>query len=156
MALAIRYASSRNYSVSETKILGLSALLHDVGKTKADTDLLLAPRKLNDGEFAKIKSHTIQGYNILRRCKFANPEIRLSALQHHEKLDGSGYPNGLTQISKFARIIGLLDSFEALTNDERPYRDAMIPYNALDLIQKEVNAGKFDKDIYAKFIHSLL
>jgi HD-GYP domain-containing protein (c-di-GMP phosphodiesterase class II) len=92
----------------------------------------------------------------LKRCRFSNPEVKLTALQHHEKLDGSGYPSGLTQISEIAQIISILDCFEALTNDDRPYRDAMIPYKALDLIQKDVIDGKLDKDIYAKFIYSLL
>ena len=156
MALAIRYAISRRYNKTKTKLLGLCALLHDVGKTKTDQDILTAPRKLSDEEFAKIKSHPLQGYNLLKRCKFSNPEIRLTALQHHERLDGSGYPSGLTNISEIAEIISILDCFEALTNDDRPYRDSMIPYNALDLIQKEVIAGKFDKNIYAKFLYSLL
>jgi len=156
MALAIRYAISRRYDKTKTKLLGLCALLHDVGKTRTDEDILTAPRKLSDEDFAKIKSHPIQGYNLLQRCKFPNPEVKLTALQHHEKLDGSGYPSGLTQISKFAQIISILDCFEALTNDERPYRDSMIPYKALDLIQKDVIDGKLDKDIYAKFIYSLL
>ena len=156
MALAIRYAISRRYSKSQTKLLGLCALLHDVGKTRTDLNILTSPRKLSDDEFAKIKSHPIQGYNLLKRCKFSNPEVKLTALQHHEKLDGSGYPSGLTQISKFAQIISILDCFEALTNDDRPYRDSMIPFNALDLIQKDVSNGKFDKDVYAKFLYSLL
>ena len=155
MALAIRYATSQGYNKTDTKLLGLSALLHDVGKTRTDHNILTSQRKLSDEEFTKIKFHPTQGYNILNRCKFANPEIKLCALQHHEKLDGSGYPDGLTQISKVARIVSIIDCFEALTNDERPYRDSMIPYGALDLIKKEVNAGKFDRDIYAKFILSL-
>ncbi len=156
MALAIRYAISQRYNKIQTKLLGLCALLHDVGKTKTDQEILKAPRKLSDEEFAKIKSHPTQGYNLLKRCKFSNPEVKLTALQHHEKLDGSGYPSGLTQLSDFSRIISILDCFEALTNDERPYRDSMIPFKALDLIQKDVIAGKLDKDIFAKFIYSLL
>jgi putative nucleotidyltransferase with HDIG domain len=156
MALAIRYAISRRYNKTKTKLLGLCALLHDIGKTRTNEDILTAPQKLSDEDFAKIKSHPIQGYNILKRCKFPNPEVKLTALQHHEKLDGSGYPNGLTQISELSQIISILDCFEALTNDERPYRDSMIPYKALDLIQKDVIDGKLDKDIYAKFIYSLL
>ena len=155
MALAIRYAISRRYNKTKTKLLALCALLHDIGKTKTNEEILTAPRKLSDEDFAKIKSHPIQGYNLLNRCKFPNPEVKLTALQHHEKLDGSGYPSGLTQISEFSQIISILDCFEALTNDERPYRDSMIPFKALDLIQKEVMAGKYDKDIYAKFIYSL-
>jgi len=156
MALAIRYAISRRYNKTKTKLLGLCALLHDIGKTRTDGDILTAPRKLSDEDFAKIKSHPIQGYNLLKRCRFPNPEVKLTALQHHEKLDGSGYPSGLTQISEISQIISILDCFEALTNDERPYRDSMIPYNALDLIKKDVIDGKLDKDIYAKFIYSLL
>ncbi len=156
MALAIRYAISQRFNKIQTKLLGLCALLHDVGKTKTDQEILKAPRKLSDEEFAKIKSHPTQGYNLLKRCKFSNPEVKLTALQHHEKLDGSGYPSGLTQLSDFSRIISILDCFEALTNDERPYRDSMIPFKALDLIQKDVIAGKLDKDIFAKFIYSLL
>ena len=155
MALAIQYAISRKYDKSKIKLMAMCGLLHDVGKTKTNDDILTATQKLSESEFAKIKYHPIQGYNLLKRCKFANPEIKLTALQHHERLDGSGYPNGLTHISEFAQIISILDSFEALTNDERPYRDSMIPYNALDLIQKEVVAGKFHKDIYAKFLYSL-
>jgi putative nucleotidyltransferase with HDIG domain len=155
MALAIRYAISRNFNKTDTKLLGLCALLHDVGKTKTDNDILTATRKLSDEEFAKIKFHPIQGYNLLKRCKFSTPEVKLTALEHHEKLDGSGYPNGSTHISEFARTISILDCFEALTNDDRPYRDSMIPYKALDLIQKDVIDGKLDKDIYAKFIYSL-
>ena len=156
MALAIRYAISRRYNKTKTKLLGLCALLHDIGKTKTNEEILTAPRKLSDEDFAKIKSHPVQGYNLLKRCKFPNPEVKLTALQHHEKLDGSGYPSGLTQISEFSQIISILDCFEALTNDERPYRDSMIPYKALDLIQKDVINGKFAKDIYAKFIYSLM
>jgi putative nucleotidyltransferase with HDIG domain len=155
MALAIQYATSRKYDKSKIKLLAMCALLHDVGKTKTDSVILTATQKLSDAEFAKIKFHPIQGYNLLKRCKFSDPELKLTALQHHERLDGSGYPNGLTHLSEFAQIISLLDSFEALTKDERPYRDSMIPYNALDLIKKEVIAGKFDKDIYAKFLYSL-
>jgi len=156
MALAIRYAISRKYNKTKTKLLGLCALLHDIGKTKTDEEILTAPRKLSDEDFTKIKSHPVQGYNLLKRCKFTNPEVKLTALQHHEKLDGSGYPSGLTQISEFSQIISILDCFEALTNDERPYRDSMIPYKALDLIQKDVMDGKLAKDIYAKFIYSLV
>jgi putative nucleotidyltransferase with HDIG domain len=67
MALAIRYAISRRYNKTKTKLLGLCALLHDIGKTKTNEDILTAPRKLSDEDFAKIKSHPIQGYNLARR-----------------------------------------------------------------------------------------
>jgi putative nucleotidyltransferase with HDIG domain len=156
MALVIGYASHENYSLAEKKILGLCALLHDVGKAKIDSEILTAPRKLTDDEFDKMKSHTTIGYQILSSCKFENPDIKRSALQHHEKIDGSGYPKGLNHISKIAQIIGIIDCYEALTNDDRPYRSAMDPLKALTIIKDDVIAGKFNKIIFEKFCYSLI
>jgi HD-GYP domain-containing protein (c-di-GMP phosphodiesterase class II) len=156
MALVLAYASAKHCSITEKRILGLSALLHDVGKTKIDCELLTAPRKLNDKEFKNIQSHTSMGYAIINRCKFAYPEIKNTALQHHEKCDGSGYPNGVTHISETAQIVGLIDCYEALTNDDRPYRDAMVPFKALTLIKEEVLAGKLSRNVFREFIYSLI
>lgn len=156
MALAIGYASHENYSLVDKKILALGALLHDVGKAKVDSEILSAPRKLTPDEFDKIKSHTTVGYQILNGCKFSNPDIKLSALQHHEKIDGSGYPMGLDHISKIPQIVGLIDCYEALTNDDRPYRSAMEPFKALTIIKDDVVAGKFSRRIFEKFCYSLI
>ena len=156
MAFALGFASYLNCSPEQAKVLGLGALLHDVGKTKMDPKLLTAPRKLSDEEFEEIKRHTIIGFEILKECKFAHRDISLTALEHHEKLDGSGYPNGKHRISQQAKIIGIIDCYEALTTDDRPYREAMGPFDTLDdIIGREVKAGKFDKDIYVEFIKSL-
>jgi len=156
MALVLSYAVYEDFALSQQKTMGLCALLHDVGKTKINTDLLVAPRRLTDEEFLEIQRHTTMGFNILSNCKFESREIKLTALQHHEKLDGSGYPNQLTQIQEMSKIIGFIDCYEALTNDDRPYRSAMDPLKALMLIKKDVEAGKFDKRIFEKFAHSLL
>ena len=156
MALVIGYASYENNSLAEIKKLGLAALLHDVGKAKIASEILAAPRRLSDVEFTKMKSHTTLGYQILRGCRFASPDIELSALQHHEKIDGNGYPHGIIHISKAAQIIGLVDCYEALTNEERPYRQAMKPLEALKLIKDDVEQGKFNRKIYEKFCYSLI
>lgn len=156
MALVLGYATFADFSLSQQKVLGLAALLHDVGKTKINTGLLTAPRKLTDDEFSEIQRHTTTGFNILSKCNFKDNEIKLAALQHHEKLDGSGYPNGLTRTSEVSQIIAFIDCYEALTNDDRPYRNAMDPLKALMLIKKDVEAGKFDKEIFEKFAYSLL
>jgi putative nucleotidyltransferase with HDIG domain len=156
MALVIGYASCENYSLADKKKLGLAALLHDVGKAKIVSEILLAPRKLTDDEFDKMKSHTTIGYRILSNCKFSNSDIKLTALQHHEKIDGSGYPKGLHHISKTAQIIGLIDCYEALTTDDRPYRSSMDPLKALTIIQNDLKSGKFDRRIFEKFCYSLL
>lgn len=156
MALVLGYAGYINCSLEQKKVLGLSALLHDVGKTRINTELLTAPRRLTDEEFLEIQRHTVLGYNTLNNCKFESKDIKIAALQHHEKLDGSGYPNRLTQISEAAQIIGFIDCYEALTNDDRPYRSALDPLKALKLIKKDVEAGKFSKKIFEKFAYSLL
>ena len=156
MAFALSFAFSLNYSQAEAKMLGLSALLHDVGKTKINKEILTAPRKLTDEEFEEIKSHTIIGYNILRNCKFNDRDISLSALEHHERLDGSGYPNNKTKINQTAQIIGIIDCYEALTNDDRPYRRSMEAFNTLNqIIGKDVKSGKFSKNLYSKLVRSL-
>jgi len=156
MAIVLGYANFIDCSLYEKKILGLSALLHDVGKTKINTDLLTAPRKLTDEEFNEIKQHTTKGYEILSKCNFGYKEIALTALQHHEKLDGSGYPQGITSIEKTAQIVGFIDCYEALTNDDRPYRNAMSPFKTLKLIKQDVESDKFSRNLFETFAHSLL
>ena len=130
-------------------------MLHDVGKTKVDPEILTAPRKLTREEFEQMQSHSLIGYNILKACNFMFKEIRISALEHHEKLDRSGYPNGKGNLSDISQIIGIIDCYEALTNDDRPYRSAMAPYYALNIIKKDVVEGKFRKEVFEKFTYSL-
>ena len=76
-------------------------------------------------------------------------------MEHHEKLDKSGYPNGKGNMSDISQIIGIIDCYEALTNDDRPYRSAMAPYDALNIIKKDVVEGKFRKEVFEKFTYSL-
>ena len=156
MSLVLGYAFYVNYSLPQKKVLGLSALLHDVGKTKINTEILTSPEILTEEEFKEIQRHTIEGYNILNNCKFKDKEIKFTALHHHERLNGNGYPYGKKKISETAQTIGLIDCYEALTNDDRPYRNAMAPLNALELIKTDVEAGKFDRNIFENFAYCLL
>lgn len=155
MTFALGFGVSMNYSQPELKTLGLAALLHDVGKTKVDTEILTAPRKLTREEFKQMQSHSLIGFNILKKCKFKSKEIRITALEHHEKLDRSGYPSGKGNIADISQIIGIIDCYEALTNDDRPYRNAMAPYDALKILKKDVTEGKFRKENFEKFAYSL-
>jgi HD-GYP domain-containing protein (c-di-GMP phosphodiesterase class II) len=156
MVFALVFTSYSNFSRDDAKVLGLSALLHDVGKTKINPEIITAPRKLTEEEFDEMKSHTLKGYDILRECKFGLREISLAALEHHEKLDGSGYPNGKKKISEIAQILAIIDCYEALTCDDRPYRSKMEPYDAFkNIIEKDLKAGKFNKNIYTHFVKSL-
>ena len=156
MTFALGFAVYSKHSKSDTKTIGLAALLHDVGKTKVNLEILTAPRKLTDEEFKQMQQHTIIGYNILKKCRFDSKEICLAALDHHEKLDSSGYPNGKVKISEMSHVISIIDCYEALTNDDRPYRNAMDAYKALDLIKMDVEAGKFRKNLFEGFIRSLV
>jgi putative nucleotidyltransferase with HDIG domain len=156
MAFALAFASYNNYSQSEAKTLGLCGLLHDVGKTKIRHEILTAPRKLTDEEFEEIKTHTTVGYDILSQCEFNDKEISLCAFEHHERLDGSGYPDNKTEILPSSQIIGIIDCYEALTNDDRPYRNALEAFETLNrIIKKDVTKGKFDKVIYSQFVRAL-
>jgi putative nucleotidyltransferase with HDIG domain len=155
MAFALKFGNQMEFSKPDIKVLGLASLLHDVGKTKIDLEILTASRKLTKQEFEEIQKHCTIGHEILKVCNFKYKEIRLAALEHHEKLDKSGYPTGKTKLSYMSQIIGIIDCYEALTNDDRPYRSAMPPFDALNLIKKDVMSGKFDKSIFEKFTFSL-
>jgi len=156
MTFALGFAVYSKYPKAVTKTLGLAALLHDVGKTKVSEDILTAPRRLTDEEFRLMQQHTVIGYNILKKCRLGAKEVSRVALEHHEKLDKSGYPNGKGNISEVSQVICIIDCYEALTNDDRPYRSAMTAYDALNLIKKDVEVGKFSKPVFESFAYSLV
>ena len=155
MALTLAFSLHSQQSLESSKTMGLAALLHDVGKTQIDQGIIRANRKLTEEEFEEMKRHPTIGYKILKKCHFANQAILDGAREHHEKLDGSGYPRGISRVSVAGQIIGLVDCYEAITNDDRPYRSAMDPLEALKLVKREVEAGKFDRRLFERFARSL-
>ena len=156
MALTVGYCYYTHRSLEDTHALGLAALLHDVGKIDVDPVILTAPRRLTDDEFAQMARHPEAGAEILSQY---DGEFALAidgTLHHHLKLDGSGYPNGFAEpISEAGRIISIIDAYEALTNDERPYRTAMRPLAALNLLKADADAGRYDRAVFAEFAYSL-
>jgi len=156
MALTLGFCFYSKLSMHETKRLGLSALLHDVGKTEIPDTILKAPRKLTDKEFQMMKRHPKIGEYIIKIKSGIGGSIARGAMEHHEKLDGSGYPKGVQHISFVGQLLGIIDCYEALTNEERPYRRAMSPLDTLKLIKSDVEAGKFDRKIFEKFCYSLI
>jgi HD-GYP domain-containing protein (c-di-GMP phosphodiesterase class II) len=156
MALTLGFCFYSKFSIKEAKELGLSALMHDVGKTKIPTEILQASRKLSDEEFEIMRSHPKIGGEIIAAKKGIRKSIALGALEHHEKLDGSGYPDGSPEISFAGQLIGIIDCYEALTNEDRPYRRAMEPLAALKLIKDDVEQDKFNRNIFEKFCYSLI
>ena len=156
MALTLGFCFYSKLSLHETKHLGLSALLHDVGKTEIPDTILKAPRKLTDEEFKMMKRHPKIGEYIIKIKSGIDGGIARGALEHHEKLDGSGYPKGVRHISFVGQLLGVIDCYEALTNEERPYRRAKSPLDTLKLIKTDVEAGKFNRKIFEKFCYSLI
>jgi len=109
----------------------VSGMMHDIGKTRIHPKILYKPGKLTDEEFAEIKKHTVHGYRILEKSNLPNV-VKLAALMHHEKLDGSGYPLRITHsdIDLVAMTVAICDVYEAMTAD-RVYRAKMSPFTVI-------------------------
>jgi len=129
-------AIAQEMKLSEDKIEGIriAALVHDIGKINIPAEILSKPSKLNEMEFSLIKNHPKVGYDILRKIDFPWPVAKI-VLQHHEKIDGSGYPQGLKgeKILLEAKIIGVADMVEAMSS-HRPYRPSLGIDKALEEI----------------------
>lgn len=139
------------FSTKELEVLGLGAILHDVGKMKTPTDVLLKPGKLTAEEFEQIKKHAEDGFEMLRNVATVSLKVAHCAYQHHERLNGSGYPRGIKreEIHPYAKIIAVADVFDAVTSD-RIYRGAMLPHNGLEILF--AGAGTlFDEEIVKAF-----
>lgn len=137
----------------DLKALSFGGALHDIGKIGVPNQILNKPGKLDDSEWEIMKSHSNIGYDIGFPLK-KNLDLALKViLYHHEKMDGSGYPEGLKgdEIPVVARIVGIADIYDALTTD-RPYRKGMEKGKALEIISNEAETGKLDKKIVETLI----
>ncbi|MNI33688.1 Cyclic di-GMP phosphodiesterase response regulator RpfG [compost metagenome] len=132
--------------------VAFAGLLHDIGNTKIDPQILYTPKALTESEAEEMRMHTTYGYQQLRKTAAINEGVRLAALQHHEKMDGSGYPFRLTgeKIHIYARIVAVSDIFHAMTLNRR-YRKAQSPYLVLEQIKLEA-FGKLDPTVVQTFV----
>jgi HD-GYP domain-containing protein (c-di-GMP phosphodiesterase class II) len=139
---------------SQLADLEIAAYMHDLGKIGIRDAVLGKPGKLTEEEFNEIKEHPVFTNEFLQPINL--PEFVMdAAVHHHERLDGSGYPNGLCgrQISPFARIIAVADVFDALTS-ERPYRPAMSVENSLKILCEGIDS-KFDRQVVLALLSAL-
>jgi putative nucleotidyltransferase with HDIG domain len=136
--LAATIAKTMDLKEWTTRGIRVAGLLHDVGKLSVPAEILSKPGKLNQTEFDIIKSHSQISYNILELIEFPWP-VKEAVLQHHERLDGSGYPDGVSgdDIILEARILGVADVVEAISS-HRPYRPAL----GLEYAMKEITSKK--------------
>lgn len=142
------------YSRQDLDILTLSGLLHDIGKTTISEEILNKPSSLNEEELSAVKTHSVRGYDMLRTKNIDN-RIKLSAMMHHERCNGTGYPMGLKgdQIEPFAKIVAIADVYEAMTS-ARPYRGAICPFDVIHLFESE-GLSSFDTHFLMCFLEHL-
>jgi len=126
-------AMGNGYNRDEVMNIGLGALLHDIGKTQVSEQILKKPSSLTPEEYDLMKLHTVKGFELLKNEPNLPLSIAHCALQHHERLDGSGYPRQLQgdQISDHAKLIGIVDSYDAMTTS-RVYSSPMLPHDAME------------------------
>lgn len=131
------FAHWLKYDKKETQALTLAGLLHDIGKMMIPPEIIKKPGKLTDEEYRVIQEHPSLGYNILREQDI-DPRIAKAALQHHERCDGSGYPQALSlnHIEPFAKIVAIADVYDALTAT-RVYRGPICPLEVIGIFQTD-------------------
>lgn len=112
-------AKNMGYSQDDIYSIGVAGLLHDIGKSKVPLEILNKPAKLNDEEFKVMKNHTVFGYEIIKEKENFSQAIALAVLQHHEKMNGRGYPLGVKadKITDFAKILSVVDVYDALVTE---------------------------------------
>lgn len=132
------------------KDLGLGALLHDIGKSKVSERILNKRAPLNRAEFEIVKRHPEWGIDVVKDNSLISEDARYPIIQHHERMDGSGYPSGVVgkHIHDFGRIIAVCDVFDALTT-RRVYQDALETFTAFRVMHD--NRHEFDEKILREF-----
>ncbi len=135
--LTIMAGITLNYNRIQLRELAIGALLHDIGKVRVDKKILNKKDKLATAEYKHIQQHSEYGFNTLRSYYEIPTVSSIIAYQHHERLDGSGYPKGIRaeEIHKYARIVMVADVFDALTS-YKPYRKAYSVPHAIEIIKK--------------------
>ncbi len=148
---AVPLAESLDLSDDDLAVLRLASLVHDIGKVAVPDSVLFKPGQLSADEMAVMRQHPLVGETIcapLKSFRDALPVIR----HHHERKDGSGYPDGLAgdRIPVVARILQIADIYDALTTD-RPYRKALSPEWALAVLSSEANRGLIERSLVDQF-----
>lgn len=151
---AMMVALAKQLALDErlTRLCGLAGLMHDLGKALMPMEVLNKPGKLTDAEFAIIKSHPQEGHAMLLSGVDVDPLVLDVCLHHHEKTDGSGYPNRLRdeQISLYAKMGAVCDVYDAITSN-RPYKAGWDPAESLRKMAEWSN-GHFDPRVFQAFV----
>ena len=154
-ALMISLGQRMGLKGIELQHVGMGGLLHDVGKMAVPLDILNKPGKLTAPEFAVMKNHPMQGWEILKNAGVSDPIPLDVCLHHHEKMDGSGYPEHLAgaDISLHARMGAVCDVYDAVTSD-RIYKRGWGPAEAIKRMA-EFRSGHFDETVFQMFVKTI-
>ena len=147
--LCVHIGRELSMSAAELRILARAGLLHDIGKVGIPDAVLGKHTALDESEWTLMRCHPEMGLNLLDRAGRSSREV-LAVLYHHERLDGSGYPYGLSSeaIPLEARIVAVADTYDALTSD-RPYREACSQYQARRVLNEEAGSRLDPKAVNA-------
>lgn len=148
-------ARTLELNAEQIRNAAMAGLVHDIGKTKTPLGILNKSGKLSEDEFEVIKKHPADGHKLLQEGKGISDIALIVCLQHHEKLDGSGYPNNLTheQIGPYAKMSAVCDVYDAITSD-RPYKKGWEPAEAIRKMA-EWSYRYFDKRIFHAFVKTI-
>lgn len=126
----------------------VGAVLHDIGKIQISNSILDKPSKLTDAEFRSIQNHPKYGVQLSNGLESVNDDVRRIILQHHEKLNGTGYPDGLSEckIDPLARIVTVSDIFDAVASN-RSYHTAKSTYKSMLIVQGDADKGLIDNNV---------
>jgi HD-GYP domain-containing protein (c-di-GMP phosphodiesterase class II) len=152
LGVALAKSLFKDAKYHDIHALGAGFFLHDLGKVGIDINIINKPGKLTDEEMNEMRRHPPLGFKLLLDTRQLTDECRIIVMQHHERVDGTGYPKGLrgNDIHVYARICAIADVYDALTSD-RPYRKKMAPFVALKLMREEM-MHHFQRDLFEQFI----
>jgi len=154
-ALMVALSRQLGLGESETREAGMAGLLHDLGKALSPSEVLNKPGKLTDAEFAIMKQHPVDGHRMLAEAGKVGAVTLDVCLHHHEKMDGSGYPDRLPgdKITLFARMGAVCDVYDAITSN-RPYKAGWDPAESIRKMA-EWCKGHFDERVFQAFVRSV-
>lgn len=153
--LAMGLARSLEWGDEEVERAGLAGLLHDLGKLRLDSDIVNKPDELTAEEFDYVKQHSRLGYELLSDDDRIHPEVARAVLEHHERPDGKGYPDGKTAdaLLPISNLVSVVNAYDAMTS-HWPFRPAMSHHETLGVMWRERN-GQFDSGMVEKLIQFL-
>lgn len=154
-ALVLQHCFFHGIRDEECIRLALCALLHDIGTSEIDPSILESKERLNDKQYKIFQNHTLKGHDILSRDKAIDESVATVALDHHELIDGSGYPSAKSEVSADSQLIGLINCYEPLTYLNKNFRRAQKPFDSLKHLKQETIRGKFSKEIFKQFTSCL-